>query len=103
MCTCRLRWISTSSVGSLIKLKPGSLGSFSFDFNREGISYFAAGVTPGSELSQTVGVSSYQSDIDGPAGLAFVFFGYTQSFPQSPTDTTEIRVEYQNVAGTVSK
>jgi hypothetical protein len=66
----------------------------------EGSNYFFAGVSALGELSQSIDVSAYSAGID--SGLQnFSFEGYVRSFNQSPTDTTQIIVEFLDISSAV--
>ncbi|MCF7996474.1 MAG: hypothetical protein K9L32_07805 [Chromatiaceae bacterium] len=63
----------------------------------EGNNYFFAGVGALGELAQSIDVSAYSASID--SGLQNFFFeGYVRSFNQSPTDTTQIIVEFLDIS-----
>ena len=66
----------------------------------DGNSFFFAGVGSSATLRQTVDVSSLATAID--AGTQqFDFNGYVRSYPQSPSDTSEIVLSYLDAGAAV--
>ncbi len=65
-----------------------------------GDAYFFAGAVAFAELSQTIDVSAFGSNID--AGIQrFDFSGYVRSFQQSNPDSSQIILEFEDSAGNV--
>lgn len=63
----------------------------------DGTAYFFAGVGAIAELQQDVDVSNFASAIDN--GLqSFTFSGYVRAWPQTPSDSSRIIVEYRDAA-----
>ena len=62
-----------------------------------GVAYFFAGVAPVAELQQDVNVSGLAAAIDG-GGQLFTFSGYVRSWPQTPSDSSQVVIEYRDAA-----
>lgn len=59
----------------------------------DGTYYFFEGTDPSGTLQQVVDVSSYEGTID-QSRQNFDFSGYVRSYPQTPSDTSEITVQF---------
>ena len=64
-----------------------------------GESYFFAGVSQNAELRQDVDVSAYSTEIDN-GEQSFKFIGYVRAWPQSPSDSSRVIIEFRDMANT---
>ena len=67
---------------------------------QHGSAYFFAGVGINAELYQDVDVSPYADHID-QSRQTFEFSGYVRAWPQTPSDSSRIILEYRNAANQV--
>jgi len=71
----------------------------SFPLPQSGSQYFYAGQSGSAELRQDVDVSRIPFVTAG--SQSFTFTGYIQTYDQTPSDTSEVIVEYRNPSGVI--